>query len=490
MKTLIDLLRDAAKAEGTRPALFIGGRRYSFQDLHKQSDAFAKGLVAQGVSSGDRISCFLPNGIEFLVSYLGALKAGAIFNPLNRVYRSGEIRQAVEDYTPRFFIADSDGWQVSAEVLQDAECVERIILVGDSSAEDDRILSWEKVGTESKNVVLPKIDSESTAGIFSTSGTTGRAKGAMLSHRNFVTNSRAIVSAWRWTRDDILVIALPLFHMHGLGVAFHGWMTTRSTLHVLPRFDAEKVLVALQKNRATMFFGVPTMYARLNAVERPERFDLSQMRLFVSGSAPLPPKQFVRFRERFEHEVLERYGMTETGMLLGNPYEGARVPGTVGFPFPEVEARLVDGEVQVRGPNVFAGYWQRPEETAESFDGDWFRTGDLGTQDEEGRFTLCGRRSELILVGGYNVYPREVEEAIESHPGVQECAVAGVDDDDLGQVPAAWIVDAESPATDEELAAWCADRLARYKVPRRFARVNELPRNAMGKVARHRLEVD
>jgi malonyl-CoA/methylmalonyl-CoA synthetase len=331
-----------------------------------------------------------------------------------------------------------------------------------------------------------------------TSGTTGRSKGAMLLHRNLAANVASICEAWRWSDRDHLLLTLPLFHTHGLTVGAHGTFFTGASAEMHRKFEAEKVYDALLEGSFTMFFGVPTMYTRLirEARERDERPE--PLRLYVSGSAALSPGAFDDFERLFEERILERYGMTETGMNLTNPYEGERRPGTVGGPFPRQEARIVDvksrdvlpagevGEIEVRGPHVFDGYWNRPDATEESFDRDgWFATGDLGSVSEDGYYAISGRAKELIITGGYNVYPREVEEVIEGCPGVAEVAVVGLPDEEYGERVAAAVVRDDEDLTAEEVRDFCREDLAGYKKPREVVFVEGLPRNALGKVLKH-----
>jgi malonyl-CoA/methylmalonyl-CoA synthetase len=331
-----------------------------------------------------------------------------------------------------------------------------------------------------------------------TSGTTGRPKGAMLTRGNLRTGAEALVEAWRWTPHDRLVHALPMFHMHGLGAAINGSFAAGASMVVLPRFDADAVVAAVHEHDATMFFGVPTMYARLRDAGRLP--DLAHLRLLVSGSAPLDPVLFHAVAEQAGQAPVERYGMSETVMLCSNPVDGERKAGAVGLPLPGVDVRLDDGgAVEVRGPNVFGGYWERPDANAEAFTPDgFFRTGDIGELDADGYLSLVGRASDLIITGGYNVYPREVEDAILEHPDVVDAAVVGLPDDTWGETVAAWVVlragssyDASETAAGvgaEDLAAALAahvePRLAAYKRPRRWTATDTLPRNAMGKVRR------
>jgi len=327
-----------------------------------------------------------------------------------------------------------------------------------------------------------------------TSGTTGTPKGAVLSHGNLLASSESVRRAWRWTDADRLVLALPLFHIHGLGVGLQGTLLAGASAVLLPRFDPDGVLDAVAAHDATLFFGVPTMYARLATSAR--LAELGRLRLCVSGSAPLPPAVFEQLADGSGQRILERYGMTETGMNVSNPYDGERRPGTVGFPLPDVELRLdISGEVLLRGPNVFGRYWRLPEDTKAAFTEDgWFRTGDIGEHDPDGYLRLVGRARDLIITGGLNVYPREVEDVLREHPAVEDVAVAGVPDPDWGEAVAAWIVPASAsrpgPPAAGELIAFAADRLARFKCPRRVFLVKSLPRNALGKVLRHELRPD
>jgi malonyl-CoA/methylmalonyl-CoA synthetase len=326
-------------------------------------------------------------------------------------------------------------------------------------------------------------DRDGAAMIAYTSGTTGVPKGALLSRANLVAGARALVGAWEWTAQDVLIHALPMFHMHGLGAGLNGTFTAGSSLIVLPRFDVDDIIGVLENENPTMFFGVPTMYARF--AEHGKLSHLSRLRLIVSGSAPLDPVLFQAISSESGQHPVERYGMSETVMLTSNPLRGQRKPGSVGVPLPGVVVRLGEGDgVEVRGPNVFSGYWNRPEVNAFTVDG-WFRTGDVGRFDEDGYLYLIGRASDLIITGGYNVYPREVEDVIRDIPGIADVAVVGIPDDTWGERVVAFYVSHLRADVDEELAGeLLTSTLASFKHPRRWVRVTELPRNAMGKVRR------
>lgn len=486
MTTLLDLLDASARRHGDAARLEVAGHGVSFEELRAWSHQAAGFYAARGCRPGDRVSLFLPNGPAYVAAYLGALRAAIIVNPLNTRYRATEIRQAIEDYAPRLFVTDAAGLGIAREVLADT-ATQAVTCASHADLLDEPITH------------PAKLTADSPAGLFSTSGTTGRAKGALLSHGNFSSNIASVTSSWGWTADDTLAVALPLFHMHGLGVAFHGFLRTGCRLVVRETFDPADMLETIERTGATMHFGVPATYARLLSHCDRTGARLPPLRLYASGSAPLPPETAGRIRTMTGAVPLERYGMTETVMLMGNPLHGERVPGSVGFPFPGVEARITnpetgeilpdgrEGEIEVRGPNVFRTYWNRPDATAAAFREGWFRTGDLGLRDAHGRYYLKGRASELLLVGGFNVYPREVEEVLLQHPAVAECAVTGKPHGELGQVPVAFVVTA-SDVDPAVLTEWCSDRLAGYKVPRDVRFIDALPRNALGKVVKSLLE--
>ncbi|HEX7191394.1 MAG TPA: AMP-binding protein, partial [Thermoanaerobaculia bacterium] len=332
------------------------------------------------------------------------------------------------------------------------------------------------------------LDGDAPAGIIYTSGTTGASKGAVLTHNNFASNAVNLTAIWQITREDRFLLALPLFHIHALGNGLHTWLLSGCRMRLLERFDHRTAINEFESFAPTLFFGVPTVYVRL--LETPP--DAAQrigrtMRLFVSGSAPLPAHVLERFRDLFGHTILERYGMTETFMNTSNPYTGERRAGTVGFPLPGVSVRIEEGELLVRGPNVFASYWRREDATAKAFTPDrFFRTGDLAQISDDGYITLLGRRSDLIISGGFNIYPREIEELLLEQEGVREAAVAGIADDVRGEIPIAFIVGDFDSA---QLEGVCRDQLASFKVPRRFVKVDSIPRTALGKVQKHLLKL-
>jgi len=455
-----------------RPALWDGARGpLAWGALERESARAAGRLHAAGLGAGDRVLVCAASSLAVAVAQVACLRLGLVLVPANPAYRARELGALVADARPRAALVDD---AARARGLCDA---------------DPRLL----VTTPElplADAAPPRLDRAAPAApalLAYTSGTTGRPKGALLSHGNLHATAEALRLAWRWTPDDRLVHALPLFHMHGLGVGLFGTLHAGASALLLPRFEPGLVLDAAAAHGATLFFGVPTMWHRL--AEHPRAETLRGLRLCVSGSAPLAAALHERLATAAGVRVLERYGMTETGMLASNPLEGERRAGTVGFPLPGVELRLAEpaGEVEVRGPNVFAGYRDRPEANAAAFTPDgWFRTGDLGAFDREGYLRIVGRAKELVISGGFNVHPREVEEALRAHPEVEDAAVVGTPSPEWGELVTAYLVSRRELGL-EEIRAHCAPLLAPYKHPRRVHRVAELPKNALGKLERRRL---
>ena len=480
--------RNAGRAP-ERLCLRFEGEDWSYGRLLGRVESFAVALRTWGLRPGDRVALFLGNHPDFLVAYLGTHLAGGVAVPVNKAYRRAELRHIFEDAGVRLCVTDGEARPELERVRGELPNLEWVVERGDDLEAFLGVAG--AIGP-----AMPR--GEDLAVIAYTSGTTGRSKGAMLLHRNLLANAEAICGAWRWTDQDHLLLTLPLFHTHGLMVGAHGTLLTGASAELRRGFDAAEVYDDLLDGRFTMFFGVPTMYARLlrEAAGRAER--PRPLRLYVSGSAPLSSQAFEGFEREFGQRILERYGMTETGMNLTNPFDGERRPGVVGVPFPDQEARVVSvetrellpageiGEIEVRGPHVFAGYWERSEATAESFDDEgWFKTGDLGFVSEDGYFAISGRKKELIITGGYNVYPREVEEALEGCPGVAEVAVVGLPDPEFGEKVAAVVVRDDPGLTAEKVVDFCREDLAGYKKPRSVEFVDALPRNALGKVLKH-----
>jgi malonyl-CoA/methylmalonyl-CoA synthetase len=467
------------------------GEEISYRRLRERAEAFGAAVEDWGLRPGERVALFVGNHPDLLAAYVGTHLAGGVVVPVNTQYRRGELTHILGDAGVRLCLTDEERRPELDRALEDLPELELVVETG---PELEVFLG----GGRTLRRKMPR--GEDLAVIAYTSGTTGRSKGAMLLHRNLVANARAVCEAWRWTDRDTLLLTLPLFHTHGLMVGAHGTLLVGAGAELHRKFDAKEAYEVLLAGRVTMFFGVPTMYTRLlrEAEAREER--PPPIRLYVSGSAPLSPQAFDEFEGLFGERILERYGMTETIMNLTNPFDGERKSGTVGRPFPGQEARIVDvktrepltdkkiGEIEVRGPNVFRSYWNRPDATEESFDDEgWFATGDLGSVGEGGYFTISGRAKELIISGGYNVYPREVEEAIEACPGVSEVAVVGLPDQEFGERVVAAIVREDSELTAEKVTSYCREDLAGYKKPREVVFVEELPRNALGKVLKHRV---
>lgn len=454
----------------------------TFGEVDTRANRMAHVLAARGFARGDRLAVQLANSIDFLDLFLACVRLGVIFVPINVLYREREVGHMVRDAEPRLTVTTADRL---ALVPSAYEGIDVSALARDATAADAAPLRR-------------PLDGDDPLALVYTSGTTGRSKGALLTHNNFAANAVNLVTAWRIASDDRYLAVLPLFHVHGLGNGVCAWLVSGCQMRLAERFDLERVVPAFEQFRPTLFFGVPTIYVRLLELPDDSARRMGQaMRLFVSGSAPLPRQVFDAFRERFGHVILERYGMSETLMLISNPYEGERRAGTVGLPLPGVSARLVNaeggpvrdgevGHVQVRGPTVFAGYWRNAEATAAAFDGPWFRTGDLGERAPDGYYTLRGRATDLIISGGFNIYPREIEDVLLEQPGVREAAVVGVPDERRGEVPVAYVV-TDTPVDADALRARCATALASFKVPRAVLRVDALPRNALGKVQKHLL---
>jgi malonyl-CoA/methylmalonyl-CoA synthetase len=507
MHSIVEAALTHAQQEPERPAILFEDQTISYGHLALEVERFARALIAWGLQPGDRVALFLENSPAFVVAYLGTQLAGGIVVLVNTQYRQVELTHIFTDAGVRLCVTSAPG----ADALQALTLPEltTLVIAGEPGAalptdppEQVPFPAFVALGETPppQPLVLPA--PEAPAVLAYTSGTTGRAKGALLLQRNLTANIAALTTAWHWTKTDRLLLTLPLFHAHGLMVGLHGTLFTGASAVLRRTFDAAEVLATLRDDPSiTLFFGVPTMYARLLAEAERQGAPTHRLRLFVSGSAPLSPQLFEAFERLFGQRILERYGMTETIMNLTNPYEGERRPGTVGGPFPGQEARIVDvrtrqplppgeiGEIEVRGPHVFACYWNRPDATAEAFSADgWFKTGDLGWCSDDGYYTITGRARELIISGGYNVYPREVEEVLAAHPAIAEVAVVGQPDPDLGEQVVAVVVPRQGqPPSAEDIIAFCRERLASYKKPRRVVFVEALPRNALGKVQKHLL---
>jgi malonyl-CoA/methylmalonyl-CoA synthetase len=470
------------------------GVRHTYADVEAGAARMAGALIALGVQPGDRVAVQVEKSLEAVLLYLGCARAGAAFLPLNTAYTPAEVEYFLTDAEPRVFVCDP----ARKEKLADA-------------ARAAKVAHVETLGPDGKGSIssraAPMPDTfadvergpDDLAGILYTSGTTGRSKGAMITQENLASNARALVEGWRFTRDDVLVHALPIYHTHGLFVAINTLLMAGGTMIFLPKFDAEQVMSYMP--RATAMMGVPTFYTRLLQHKGLTKEATAHMRLFISGSAPLLAETHREFFSRTGHRILERYGMTETNMITSNPYDGDRVAGTVGFPLPGVSLRIADpetgailpqgeiGMIEVKGPNVFKGYWRMPEKTAAEFRPDgFFITGDLGMIDKRDYVHIVGRGKDLVITGGFNVYPKEIETEIDGMAGVMESAVIGVPHPDFGEGVTAVVVRARGATiSEQDITSALENRLAKFKQPKKIFFVDDLPRSTMGKVQKNLL---
>ncbi len=488
-------LRQASIGRDEAPfAQLSDGRTISYGALFRGAERSAAALIEAGVKPGDRVAVQVDKSIEAIQLYLGTVLAGGAFLPLNTGYTAAEIAYFLGDAEPAVFVCDPKKLGALQPVAAGAGIGRVFTLAGDGSGSFVEAAAGQPDGFEAV-----ARDAGDLAAILYTSGTTGRSKGAMLSHGNLASNCAALKEVWQFDAEDLLIHALPIFHTHGLFVATNVTLTAGSSLIFMTGFDGDAMLGAMQ--RATVMMGVPTFYTRL--LEHPGLSPdaVKTIRLFVSGSAPLLAETHVQWREKTGHAILERYGMTETNMNSSNPYEGERRAGTVGFPLPGVELRIADpasgaalpqgevGSIEVRGPNVFQGYWRMPEKTREEFRADgFFITGDLGVIDDRGYLSIVGRSKDLIISGGYNVYPKEIEALIDDIEGVKESAVIGLPHPDFGEGVAAVVVAEEAAEiTPDDVALALKTELARFKQPKLVFLAEALPRNTMGKVQKNLL---
>ncbi len=493
----------------------LAPQQLTFAALQRQADRWAAAFLQMGVQKGDRIALYLCNRPEFVIAYLAALEVSAVMVPINPRYRKRELTHILNDAEPALLITED----AQKPILDELSCaavepISKILSVDhadrwlDSGAQPSFETTAPLHPGQRTGAIQPPCPSargEDPALIMYTSGTTGASKGAVLSHNNVLATVTGLLSAWAWEPDDVLLLPLPLFHTHGLVVGLHCALAMGATIRLRTAFELTETVDTLSGGGATLFFAVPTIYIRL--VDLLARMDappdFPAVRLFCSGSAPLPAEIHNEFERLTGQRILERYGMTETGMNFSNPYAGPRIAGTVGTPLPGVFARIVDakgrdapdgeeGELLLRGSNVFDRYWRAPDKTAASFTQDelgnrWFLTGDLARMDPKtGYMTLLGRRHELIISGGLNIYPREIEEMLTTFPGIEEAAVIGEAHPEWGEVPVAYLV-CSGAIVESELEQYCRGQLAAYKRPRQLRFVDALPRNAMGKIQKHLL---
>jgi malonyl-CoA/methylmalonyl-CoA synthetase len=467
------------------------GTTYTYADLERETARVAAFLTGLGLGKGDRVAAQVEKSAQGLFLYLGTLRAGLCFLPLNTAYQRAELAYFLKDAEPRVVVCRTQSVAALSKLCNQAGVPHLYSL--DEHGKGTLADALRDVATQFND---PALDENDLAVIVYTSGTTGRSKGAMVTHRNLTSNAQVLKDFWRFTEHDVLLHALPIFHVHGLFVAVHTTLVAGARMLFHRRFDPKAVIAALRG--ATAMMGVPTFYTRLLAEPGLTREAVKNVRVFISGSAPLLLDTFDEWRSRTGQAILERYGMSEAGMITSNPYEGERRGGTVGFPLPGVSVRAAasdgrilgpgePGEVQIQGPNVFAGYWRMPEKTKEEFTADgWFHTGDVGQWSADGYLSIVGRAKDLIISGGYNVYPKEIELVIDALQGVLESAVVGVPHPDFGEAVTAVVVQHDDAALDEAaVIAHVKSQIANYKVPKRVVFVKELPRNAMGKVQKN-----
>ena len=462
-----------------KTALIFGEVTYTFGDIEERSNQMAHLLLQKGCKSGDRICIYLENCVEMIDLYIACAKTGIVFVPINILYKERELSHILADAEPRLLIANGDvpgGF--------------------DAFQLNDLIALVEQQPTHRLPI---QTTGDSPAALVYTSGTTGTSKGAILTHNNFISNGINITTCWKITDADRFLLSLPLFHVHGLANGIHCWLISGCLMKLLVRFEHQKATEELLGFKPSLFFGVPTVFIRMLDFDDATAKEIgANGRLFVSGSAPLPAQVMEAFEKKYGSVILERYGMTETLMNISNPYVGERRAGTVGFPLPGISAKVVDnsgeiaavgeeGEVYIKGPNVFAGYWKRPEATKEAFVDGYFKTGDIGILSEDGYFTLKGRKSDLIISGGFNIYPREIEEFLTEQPGVIEAAVVGIPHETRGEVPVAYLV-VDKTYNAELVETVCKYTFASFKIPRSFYCIEMIPRTALGKVQKHLLK--
>ena len=486
--SLLPLFDNSLLQRSAQPALEIETAPgalacYTFGDLEVRSNRLAHLLRARGLQAGDRLAFFLQNRIEVIDLWLAGTKLGLIIVPINVLYRERELTHIVRDAAPTAVVTSRE---LAGLIPSDVAIWEVDGLTAEAAAQPGARIS------------VPA-DADTPMALIYTSGTTGASKGAVLTQGNFATNGLTLVTAWAITSADRYLATLPLFHVHGLANGLHCWLFSGCHLRLTERFEHAKAAQWFDEYRPSLFFGVPAMFIRL--LELPPEVARqigSRLRLAVSGSAPLPAEVHEKFRQLYGSVILERYGMTETLMNIGNPYAGERRPGTVGLPLAHVAVRICDeanavvpdgttGEVWVKGPNVCAGYWRRPDATATAWSDGWFRTGDIGERAADGYITLQGRRSDLIISGGFNIYPREIEELILEQPGVREATVVGVPDAVRGEVPVAYVVVDGAVFDEAATVAVLRSQFASFKQPKKFVRVDALPRTALGKVQKRLL---
>ena len=495
MMSIASLLQQTAKKFSEKIALEFEEQQITFNDLDQTANRIANAYHSLGILKGDRVAHFTSTSPELIFSLLANFKNGSIIVPVNAQFKGYELLHILNDSGAKAIVTDNERLPLIRSIQSQLPHLREIILMGGKEGGTHSLdeLIRESFSTRTSTA----INDEDIAAIFYTSGTTGKPKGVALTNHNITSNLEILKKVWQWSPDDVLLHTLQLNHVHGFGIALCGSLMVGNKIILRKKFDAKDVLETIQQKRVTLFMGVPTMYFKL-LEEKKEQHDLTSMRLFISGSAPLSKELFHRFSEAFGFEILERAGMSETMINFSNPVDGKRMPGSVGFPLPTVQARIVndqlqdqplnaEGEIVLKGENVFHGYWNNFLANSESFCNGWFLTGDIGKMDEAGYVYIEGRKKDVIKSGGILIFPKEIEEVIETMPGVKECAVIGVADEIFGEaIKACVVIDCET-LSPEALISFCKHHLASFKKPKHVEFFETLPKNAMGKILKEEL---
>jgi len=495
---IAELFSQTALELPDKVAIEFEDQRLTFKELDLLANKAANAYHSIGIRKGDRIAHYLPNCIELINSLMGCFKHGFVIVPMNINFKEQEIQHILHDSGAKAIITDIEHLPTVRNVLSTLPNLRHIILINGAEANTNSFHDLLKKSPDKKPSVFIKDEDYSI--IFYTSGTTGKPKGAALDQTNVTSNLKALEQAWKLNKDEVFLLTLPLYHIHGIGVALCGSLYNGNFTILKKKFVAEDVVETIQKRKVTLFMGVPTMYYKILEVENLEKYDLSSMRLFVSGSAPLTRELFGQLKKKLGHEILERAGMSETMMNFSNPYEGERIPGSVGPCLPGVKVRIVNpetfedvpvneaGEIALRGPNVFHGYWNKTEYNRKVFKDGWFLTGDIGKIDENNYVYIIGRSKDVMKSGGINIYPREIEDVIETMPQVKECAVVGVPDKEFGESVKAYVVlNQGEKLTDNDVIEYCREKLASFKKPKFVEFLEQLPKNTMGKILKEEL---
>ena len=495
--SIASLFHQTALKLPDKVAIEFEGERVTFREIDLIGNKVANSFRNLGIKKGDRVAQFMPNSLELVYSIVGNFKNGSIVVPMNIGFKEQEIYHILSDSEAKLVITDRERLPIVKNVKNRLPKLKYIILT--DAKETGTYYFNDLIKKSSGKKPSVKIRDKDYSIIFYTSGTTGKPKGAALTQKNVVSGMKALEQAWRLSKDDIFLLTLPLYHIHGIGVALLTSLDVGNFTILTKKFAAEEVPETIQKRKVTLFMGVPTMYFKLLEIENLERYDLSSMRLFVSGSAPLSAELFCKLKKALGHEILERAGMSESMMNFSNPYDGKRIPGSVGPCLPGVKVKITDknyknvpvdkeGEILIKGPNVFYGYWRKPELNREIFRNGWFVTGDLGKIDKNGCVYILGRSKDMIISGGINIYPREIEDVIESMPQVRECAVVGVPDKEFGESVKAYIVlNSGSKLKEDDVIDYCKEKLASFKKPKYVEFLDALPKNTMGKIIKEEL---